>query len=55
MANFNNSKYIKEAIKSIKNQTYNKWELIIVDDKSTDDSLKIINQYLKDKRIKLIK
>lgn len=55
MANFNNSKYINEAIESVIAQTYPNWELIIVDDCSMDNSLDIIQPYLKDKRIKLIK
>ena len=40
---------------SVVNQTYPHWELIIVDDCSTDDSLKAINPFLKDARITLIK
>jgi len=55
MANYNNSRYIKKSIESVLNQTYNNWELIIVDDASTDNSLKIIKPYLKNQRIKLIK
>lgn len=55
MANYNNGKYIKKAIESVLNQTYSKWELIIVDDASTDNSLEIIKPYLRNKRIKLIK
>ena len=54
MANYNNAKYIKEAIKSILSQTYSNWELIIVDDCSEDNSLEFINEYLSDPRIKLI-
>jgi len=55
MPNYNNSKYIKEAIGSVLKQTYKNWELVIVDDASTDDSIKAIEPYLKDKRINLIK
>ena len=55
MANYNNGRYIKEAIKSILAQIYNNWELIIVDDASVDNSLNVIQPYLKDKRIKLFK
>ncbi|MBN1796321.1 MAG: glycosyltransferase [Sedimentisphaerales bacterium] len=54
MANYNNGKYIAEAIDSILNQTFSDWELVIVDDCSTDNSLQIINSYLNDKRIRVI-
>lgn len=52
---FNSSKYISYAITSVLNQTYLNWELIIVDDKSTDNSVEIIHKFcVNDKRIKLI-
>jgi len=54
MSVYNGEKYLKDAIESILNQTYKKIEFIIIDDGSTDKSLKIIESY-KDKRIKLIK
>ena len=51
---YNASQFISEAINSVINQTYQNWELIIVDDCSSDDSVEIINQYIKtDNRIKL--
>jgi glycosyltransferase involved in cell wall biosynthesis len=53
MSVFNGAKYIGEAIESILNQTVTDFEFIIVDDGSTDDSLKIIQNY-HDKRIHLI-
>ena len=55
MANYNNSEYITEAIQSILNQTFKDWELLIIDDCSTDNSLDIIKPYLSDERIRLIK
>ncbi len=55
VANYNNGKYLPELIESVKSQTYTSWELIISDDKSTDDSLEIIEPYLSDRRIKLIR
>ena len=43
--NYNHSKYLKERIDSILNQSYQDFELIILDDCSTDDSVSVINQY----------
>lgn len=52
---YNTASYLAQSIESVLNQTYSDFELIIVDDGSTDDSLKIINSYaVKDKRIKVI-
>ena len=52
---YNSSKYIGKTIESIFMQSYVDWELIIVDDCSTDNSIDIINSYAeKDIRIKLI-
>lgn len=53
--NYNKAEYISETIKSIISQTYYNWELLIVDDGSTDDSITIIKSFIKkDKRINLI-
>lgn len=55
MPAYNSEKYIAEAIESVIKQTYKNWELIIVNDASTDRTEKIIKSYQKkDKRIKLI-
>jgi glycosyltransferase involved in cell wall biosynthesis len=54
MANYNNAEYIAEAIQSVLEQTFRDWELVIVDDCSTDDSIKVIEPYLEDKRIRLL-
>lgn len=43
--NFNHARFLNERIDSILNQTYKKFEIIILDDKSTDSSIDIINQY----------
>lgn len=51
---YNASKYLKFSIDSVINQTYKNWELIIVDDCSTDNSTNIVGNY-KDNRIKLIR
>lgn len=53
--NYNASKYIAATIESVQKQTYKNWELIIVDDASTDNSVNIINDFVKrDNRIQLI-
>jgi len=55
MANYNNGRYIRQAIESVLSQTFRDWELIIVDDCSTDDSIDIIKRYLTDDRVRLIR
>jgi len=52
VANYNNSKFIDKCIKSIINQTYNNIEIIFIDDRSTDNSLKVAKKY--SHKIKLI-
>jgi glycosyltransferase involved in cell wall biosynthesis len=53
MSVYNGEKYLKEAIDSILNQTFKDFEFIIINDGSTDNSLKIIKSY-KDPSIILI-
>ena len=56
MATYNGEKYLEEQIDSIINQTYRNWNLLIRDDGSEDETLKIIENYeKKDNRIKSIK
>ena len=43
---FNRAHMIHEAIKSVFNQTYKNWELIIVDDGSTDKTKEVIDKYI---------
>ena len=51
---YNTGTKLKRSIESIINQTYDNWELIIIDDGSTDESLEILKKYSKqDKRIKI--
>ena len=48
--------YLSDCLDSIINQSYRHWEVLIVDDHSTDASYQLVAQYaLKDKRIKLLK
>lgn len=52
----NTAPYLSECIDSILNQTYPHWELLIVDDGSTDNGYNIVNAFAeKDERIKLFK
>ena len=52
---YNKAKYIQRAIESVLNQTYQNFEIIIVNDGSTDESMEIVSLIsLEDKRIKLI-
>lgn len=58
MPSYNSSRYISKTIDSVLSQTYERWELIIVDDASTDGSNEIIENYIKQdqgNRIKIIK
>lgn len=53
--NHNKGKFLYESLTSIKNQTFQEWEAIIVDDGSTDHSREIIEAFLEqDKRFKAI-
>ena len=44
---YNSYKYIENCISSVIEQTYKNWEMIIVDDCSKDNCVKIINHFLK--------
>lgn len=55
MPAYNNEKYLPYAIESVINQTYSNWELLIIDDCSTDETKEIIKTYSsKDNRVKPI-
>ena len=51
---FNHEKYIIKFLESVKSQTFSDFEVVIVDDCSTDNTIKIIQNF-GDNRIKLIK
>lgn len=55
MPSYNTAQYIEKTIKSILDQTYTNWELIIIDDCSTDNTDDVVKNYLSDKRIKYLK
>lgn len=48
IANYNNGKYFRDCYNSLISQTYQNWEVIIVDDASTDDSVEVIKAIIKD-------
>ncbi len=53
---FNAEAYVSQTIESVLSQTYSNWEMIIVDNYSTDKSKEIVHEYCKkDNRIKLVK
>ncbi len=55
MPSYNTEKFISDAVKSVLAQTYKNWELIIVDDCSTDGTDKVLEPFLTDSRIVYIK
>lgn len=55
---YNIEKYIKETMDSVRSQTYQAWELLLVEDGSTDGTVNVITEYMeqtKDSRIRLIR
>ena len=50
VANYNNGKYLIDAIESVRLQTYTNWEIIIVDDGSTDNSHELYHELEKDNK-----
>lgn len=52
---YNIEKYIKDTVECIMNQTYSNWELILVNDGSTDQTPQLCNNYAaRDRRVKVI-
>ena len=54
MPSYNTAQYIEKTIESVMEQTYTNWELIIVDDCSSDNTEKIVKG-IKDERIKFFR
>ncbi len=52
MPSWNTAKFIAESIQCVIDQTYQNWELIIVDDCSTDNTDEVVTSFLADKRVK---
>ncbi len=55
MPSYNTAKFIPESINSVLSQTYTNWELIIVDDCSSDNTDEVVKPFLSDGRIKYLK
>ena len=52
---YNAEKFIGKTIESVLSQTYENWEMLIMNDVSTDNSLAVVNEYAKkDDRIKVV-
>ena len=54
ITNHNYEKFLEKSINSVLEQTYKNYELIIIDDGSTDGSFKILDKYKYNKKIKII-
>ena len=54
ITNFNYGKYIKQSIESVLNQSIQNFELIIIDDGSSDNSREIIESYENNSKIKIV-
>ena len=52
---YNTAKFISESIRCVQEQTYTDWEMIIVDDCSTDDTDDVVAPFLEDPRIRYFK
>jgi glycosyltransferase involved in cell wall biosynthesis len=55
MPAYNAAKYLAEAIQSVLQQSFTSWELIVIDDGSTDNTAEIVMGFQADERIRLIK
>ncbi|MBQ6052019.1 MAG: glycosyltransferase family 2 protein [Clostridia bacterium] len=55
MPSYNTGRYIAATLNSVLSQTYRNWELLIVDDCSTDNTDEVVQQFLSDQRIRYIK
>src|SRR6187402_1358652 len=53
MPSYNSAAFIAQSIDSVRTQTHANWELIMVDDCSTDNTVEIVREFTADERIKL--
>jgi alpha-1,3-rhamnosyltransferase len=54
MCSYNQGQFIRDAIESVRNQSYPNWELIVVDNGSKDGTRELLEPYRSDERIKLL-
>ena len=52
---YNAAEYLEDAIKSVLAQTFERWELLIVDDGSTDTTAEVVKAYLTDRRVRYLR
>ena len=55
VATYNRSRLLKRSLDSFKSQTFKDFEVLILDDCSTDDTQEVVQEYLKDERFKYIR
>lgn len=55
MPSYNTGRFLSETIRSVLAQTYTNWELLLVDDASTDNTDEVVMAFLTDSRIRYIK
>lgn len=48
LCTYNRERYLKNTIDSVVNQTYQDWELLVIDDGSEDNSFEVVNGYIKE-------
>lgn len=55
LPNYNKELYLKEAVDSVINQSFENWKLYIIDDCSTDKSIEVLKSYMENKKIIVLK
>src|SRR5208283_3292537 len=54
VTSYNHAEYLRQRMESLLAQTYKAFEIIVVDDCSTDESLKVLKEYERDPRVKIV-